>query len=144
MSRPTIRQDDSKGGLTEYAKAYGPRQSGRKPGLWRHSTFTPTDPLFQLDAHTAQDNEEDEAFQTMVYGYTTNELVLQGAYNPRLVIPPVDLQEPVHDLFARRRWKQNKKAQPWTNDWPGMFDVRYGSELDSVGGVFDAINNQRL
>lgn len=72
---------------------------------------------------------------------------MQGAYNPRAVTGLADLQQPVHDLFARHKWDQRirtplQKFPPnppdcWTN-------VRYGSELDGIGGVYDAMNNQRV
>lgn len=145
-SRPAIRRADRLRNPTEYARRFG--VSYQKPGfIWGHSGLTPTEPVFQLGSYTFEDNEESDSLQRALFDYTSSELVLQGAYNPRLVIPAHDLNEPVHTLLDRSRWDQRFEADLMSAsilDWPGVFDVRYGAELDGIGGAYDALNNQRV
>lgn len=148
--RPFIRMDDAQLNPTEYAKRFGVAARGNKPqrDTWGHSGLTPTDPAFQTTPQAADDDNYDQSLQNTVFGYTTSELAEQGAFNPRLNISPPDIDEPIHELFARRRWDQAVPGHPSMG--PVAFDVRYGSELKNTNGAagtpgnYDAINNQEV
>lgn len=140
-NRPAIRPQDEPRNPSEYARRFGvlPRTVIRD--AWGHSGLTPVDSVFQTSAQPPEDDAYDESLQTLFFRYTSRELVAQGAFNPRLAIPwPPDLDEPVHDLFARQRWAQT--AAPPRGYWTGVWNVRYGPALNGTPGVYNASSNQ--
>lgn len=142
-SRPFIRPQDEGLNPTEYARRFGvlPGQKSRDP--FGHSGLTPTDPTFQTSAQSPEDDLLDEARQTIFFEYTSAELAAQGAYNPRLPIAwPPDIDEAVHELFARHRWDQTIPVP--MGFWEGVWDTRYGVLLDGTAGTYDALRNQAV
>lgn len=138
MRRPALRAEDDQQRPTEYARRFGVRM-GAQRDAWGHSSLTPADPRFQTSGQHPAADEYDRSLQSMLFGYDTAELVDQGAYNPRLQIPwPPNLDEPVDELFRRDKWTQMPYISK--DEWPGVFDVRYGPALDGVGGYYDARN----
>lgn len=142
-SRPFIRMEDEALNPTEYARRFGVLPGQKSRDAFGHSGLTPTDPAFQTSAQSPEDNLLDEARQTIFFEYTSAELVAQGAYNPRLSIPwPPDIDEVIHELFARHRWDQNLSVPyDW---WAGVWDTRYGVLLDGTDGRYDAMRNQAV
>lgn len=105
--------------------------------------------MLTLKCVIAEDDEYDRSLQAIVLdGYTTEELVQQNALTftsqtPVLWPPDVGIApgNPVHPLLRRDKWTQ---VPPTTyKSWAGVFDVRYGPNLDGVGGSFD-MQNQRV
>lgn len=140
-NRPAVRPEDDVRNPSDYAKRFGIRPHQGLRDAWSHSGLTPVNPAFQTSAQSPEDDAYDESLQNLFFDYTANELVAQGAFNPLLpVIWPPDIDEPVHDLFARYRWDQTAEVPP--GYWHGYFEVQYGELLDGTAGTYDALTNQ--
>lgn len=148
LRRAALLPGDSARLPTDYARRFGMHhdQDPRRD-QWAHSSMTPTDMNFQTSPQAPEADKYDRDLQMMFLNYTTEELVRQGAFNPAMqgLSWPPDLDDesaPIHSLLARHRWTQ----MPLTvmEKWDGHWNIKYGPEVDGVGGDFDARDNQKV
>lgn len=140
--RPALLGRDDSTHPTVYARRFGVHPDSRRDG-WGHSRMTPTDPRFQTSQQTAEADEYDRSLQSIIFNYNTAELAEQKAFDPSLQIPwPPDLDDPVDSLFREDRWTQI--PVPDVKEWSGVLDVRYGTALDGIGGVYDLQANPKV
>lgn len=139
--RPAIKPTDLAKNPTEYALMHGIDNTDTRNDGFGHSGLTPIRPEFQKSAISAEDEAYYKSLQRYVFAsYDTSELVDQGAMNPRHQVAwPPALDEELHPFLSRDRWSQLPE-----NDWPGLWDIKYGADLNGVPGEYNVQTNDTV